>query len=290
MSNFGSTTFAPMRERMDNNLLCKSHLDAYLRELPIAAAVLPRLQALLLSDDYNVSDVVEMVRIDPALAARVMQASSSVYFGGRKVDSLDEGLARLGFREAYRIVSAFALTRFVNAPLRIYGIAPAEYWRRSVACALVMEQYAWDRGLDDRVAYTVGLLHQLGMIFIDRHLRALAADGFVLRDQPNSPIPRQEMRLTGMHQAQIAAMVLRGWGFGEAIVEPIEWQFDPSRCVAHGATATALVEARAVAIALVAALPEPGSKNKVILREGAEAWEREAMERILALESTQIRR
>lgn len=246
---------------MPSLLLCRADLEAYLRDLPVAAAVLPRLQQLLLGDEAAIDDVVELIRYDPSLATRVMHAAGSAYYGrARDVNSLAEAIALLGLREAYRVTAAFALGRFLNTPLRVYGMGPAEYWRRSLACALLMEQRAPGRFLDECVAYTAGLLHALGMVLIDRHLRSVGDPGTLLRDLPASPLPRQEQRLIGMSHAQVAGLVLRRWNFGAEVVAPVEYQHDPGRAPAAQASMTELLaEARTTAVEVVRTLPPPGS-------------------------------
>ena len=244
---------------MSPHLLCPADLEGHLRDLPVAAAVLPRLQQLLLRDDTAVDEVVELVRFDPALATRVMQAAGSAYYGcGRQIHSLEDAVTLLGLREAYRVTAAFAMSKFLNAPLRVYGLSAADYWRRSVACAFVMEEQAQLSWLDENVAYTVGLLHSVGLLLIDRHLRMVADPGLRLQEQPASPLPRQETRLLGMNHAQVAAFVLRKWNFGPEVVEPIERQFEPPRPGAQEAMTRLLVESRATVQAMVDSLPAPG--------------------------------
>lgn len=266
-------------------LLCPASLEAYLSDLPVAAAVLPRLQMLLLRDETNIDEVVELVRFDPSLATRVMHAAGSAYYGrARDVTSLGDAVALLGLREAYRVTAAFAMSRFLNTPLRIYGMGPAEYWRRSIACALVMEQQAPTRGLDECVAYTAGLLHAIGMVLIDRHLRTVGDSGMLLRELPSTPLIRQEQRLIGMTHAQVAGVVLRKWNFGSEVVVPIEFQYEPARAPVRGAAMTTLlVEARTLAQDVVRGLPPPRS-GRGDTREGdSEGGDLGA--RILALES-----
>ena len=243
-------------------LLCPANLEAYLHDLPVAAAVLPRLQLLLLSDDTDVSEVVELVRFDPSLATRVMHAAGSAYYGRAcDITSLEDAISLLGLRESYRVTAAFAMSRFLNTTLRVYGLGPAEYWRRSLACALIMEQQAPAHGLDECVAYTAGLLHALGMILVDRHLRTVGDPGMLLREMPASPLPRQETRLIGMNHAQVAAFVLRKWNFGAEIVVPIEYQFEPARAPGSPAMPTLLSEARLLAQEVVRSMPLPGQSR-----------------------------
>ncbi len=270
-------------------LLRPADLEAYAREMPIASAVLPRLQALLLAEETSISDIVDLVMLDPGLAMRVMQAAGNPRCGsGLPVHGLSEALLRLGAEEVYRVTAAFALSRYLNRPLRSYALAPAVYWRRSLACALAMVDLAPAAGLDIRIAYTVGLLHALGMVFIDRHLRCVGAPN--LRFGPMSPslLPKAEVMLTGMHHARAAAFVLRAWNFGEEIVEPIEHQLAPGGSLKHRAMTSLLAEARAVALELSAKLPAPGEYSATPLAELlGDEWRGSIAEQLLVIEGAE---
>jgi HD-like signal output (HDOD) protein len=273
-----------------DTLLRPADLEAYAHELPIAAMVLPRLQAMLLSADTSIHDLVDLVMIDPGLAARVIQAASSpVYGSGQPAATLAEALKRLGADEVYRVTTAFALRRLLNRPLRCYGLGPTEFWRRSIACALAMVDLAPASGLDERVAYTVGLLHALGMVFIDRHLRCVGAPNLRFGPMPASSLPKAEVMLTGMNHARAAAFVLRTWYFSEAIVEPIEHQFNPSSSLRHRAMTSLLAEASSVAAELAAKLPPMGQELSLPLLELlGDEWRVSLAEQILVIEGHQF--
>jgi HD-like signal output (HDOD) protein len=238
-------------------------LTSYLGEMPVAPAVLPRLQSLLLNDSFETSEVLELVRIDPALAARLIHAAgTTVCSRGEPVRSLDEALFRLGSHEAYRLTATVAMSQFLNTHLQVYGVDPRTFWRQSVACALAMVDLAPAAQLDDRVAYTIGLLHAMGMVFIDHHLRV--ANGPLTRVHGHPSLDRQEFELTGMSQAQVAAFILRSWNVSEEVVEPIEFQFSPASAPHQRPMALLLGEARSMAADIVAALPAPGSDTAYI--------------------------
>ncbi len=235
-------------------------LTSYLGEMPVAPAVLPRLQSLLLSDSFETGEVLELVRIDPGLAARLIHAAGSAACArGEPVRSLDEALFRLGSHEAYRLTATVAMSQFLNTPLQVYGVDPRTFWRQSVACALAMVDLAPAAKLDDRVAYTIGLLHAMGMVFIDHHLRVTS--GPLTQVHNNRSLDQQETELTGMSQAEVAAFILRSWNVSEEVVEPIEFQFNPGRAPHHRAMALLLGEARSLATDIIAALPEPGAST-----------------------------
>ncbi len=233
-------------------------LTSYLGEMPIAPAVLPRLQSLLISDSFESGEVLELVRIDPALAARLIHAASCAACArGESVRSLDEARFRLGAHEAYRLTATLAMSQFLNTPLQVYGLDPRTFWRQSVACALAMVDLAPAAQLDDRVAYTVGLLHSIGMVFIDHHLRV--TNGPLTQVHSNRTLAQQEIELTGLSQAEVAAFILRSWNVSEEVVEPIEFQFNPGRAPHHRAMAMLLGEANELANEITASLPDTAS-------------------------------
>jgi HD-like signal output (HDOD) protein len=198
--------------------------------------------------------------VDPGLAARLIHAAgTSACIRSEPVRSLDEAMLQLGSHEAYRLTATVAMSQFLNTKLQVYGMSPHTFWRQSVACALAMVDLAPAVGLDDRVAYTIGLLHGLGMVFIDHHLTVTS--GPLTQVRNNCPINRQESELIGMDQAQVAAFVLRSWNVSEEVVEPIEHQFKPAEARQHSGAARILGEARDLARELVASMPIPGTQT-----------------------------
>ena len=129
-----------------------------------------------------------------------------------------------------------------------------------------------------------GLLHAIGMVLIDRHLRAVGDPGMLLCESPITPLIRQEQRLIGMNHAQVAGLVLRKWNFGAGVVAPIEFQYEPARApLPQAAMTTLLAEARERTLEVVRTLPPPGSFRIAGIGAGVEPGSLGA--RILALEA-----
>lgn len=216
--------------------LNQNTLDTLLHDLPPAPAVMPRLLTLLGDPESGTEDVIELVGLDPGLAAVVLRASRSAFYGsrGRTVDSLEEAVAAIGFKEVYRIVSLHALSEAAREPLVLYGLTPEAFWRKSVACAIAMETLCGEMGAPGTTGYTIGLLHAIGEVFVSRLARAAAPHGLPLVAFADPrPIPDQETAAAGLTQSEAAALAMRRWLFPEAIVEPIEFQFRPHEAPVH---------------------------------------------------------
>src|SRR6478736_6479688 len=67
-----------------------------LEHLPSAPRVLPRLKQLLCDGNTATDEVVGMIRLDPGIAARVLQFGNSAYFShGLRCYTVDEAVQRV---------------------------------------------------------------------------------------------------------------------------------------------------------------------------------------------------
>ncbi len=202
-----------------------------LEQLPATAAILPRLLKLLESDSASIGEVIELIRVDQAITARTLQMGGSAYYSGKAgpCENVEDAVNRVGFNQVYKLVSYAATAQLLMRPLGAYGLEPADTWRQSVACALAAEQLATHTGVNHSVAYTAGLLHNVGMIAIDTWRQQQWPD---LRFTSEG-IPREttasETQLLGYTNASVGAALLTLWEFPPDIVEPVGCQYDPSQ-------------------------------------------------------------
>jgi len=181
----------------------------------------------------------------------MIKAANSAYFSpGFRIANIEDAVTYLGYYEVYRIVSMLAFSRLMRSALPSFGIEAGELWRRSLACALAMDGLSPLLQTDRRTAYTIGLIHSIGMVFVDRQLQAnKALAESASRDE-------REVRLLGLTHAEVGAYVLRQWNFPEEITEPIRSQFDPLDCLTHGKSACLLHTAKCIMTTITRRLGE----------------------------------
>ncbi|HWA25513.1 MAG TPA: HDOD domain-containing protein [Lacunisphaera sp.] len=223
-------------------------LDEMVRELdrlPAAPRVLPRLKQLLSDGNTAMSDVVEMVRLDPGIAARVLQFGNSAYFShGLRCYTVEEAVNRVGYDQIYELVATAVASQVLVRPLATYGMEIDELWENSIACALASEELASSLGADRNIAYTIGLLHSIGMVAIDdwatrrRPGLRLASKGLPLETCES------ERAALGFHHAEAGATLLRLWAFPQVMSEPVRWQYLPNGTAAHFQLAAVLHAAK----------------------------------------------
>ncbi len=222
-------------------------LVRHLEFLPSAPRILPRLKQLLSDGNSSIHEVVELVRLDPGISARVLQFGNSAYFShGLRCYTVEEAVNRVGYDQIYALVSTAVASQVLVRPLESYGMDADASWQNAVACALAAEMLADCVKADRKVAYTIGLLHGIGMI---------AIDDWVLHNQPglrftSAGLPLEccvsERSVVGFHQAEAGAALLRLWEFPQVMSEPVRWQYLPGGTAAHFQLAALLHTAKAV--------------------------------------------
>ncbi|HEV2287307.1 MAG TPA: HDOD domain-containing protein [Steroidobacteraceae bacterium] len=136
--------------------------------LPALPVLDPRLMQVLAERDVDVQyqHLRELLRVDPALAARVLKVANSAFYGSRSITSIDRSLTVLG---AVAVAGIAMVARFdANlAPQSPKSAGFRALRRHSLMTAVAAKALAaradsslWDR----EAAFVVGLLHDLGWI------------------------------------------------------------------------------------------------------------------------------
>jgi len=188
--------------------------------LPAAPQILAQLGTLLLDMNSGLTEVTELLRRDSGLTARIIRvANSSVYNKGTPLASLEEALARVGFKEVYRLTGFAAVAQISEQKLPLYGYTGAQLRENSLLTALMMETLAPVAGIEPRLAYTAGLLRSTGKIALDRIMRDDASgSGFELQ---STPLAQREIAAAGLHNCAAAATILDEWRFPEEMIAGI---------------------------------------------------------------------
>ena len=168
-----------------------------------------------------------LLRNDGPLAADIIRISNSPYYAPATFHSnLISAVNFIGLREVIRVVNLSLARQLFARNLCSYGVSADEYWSDSVAAALLMEALAKLSGLNAEDAYTIGILHAIGRVLINR---VIEEQGFTIYWQSPQPIADWERGAVGFDYAQAGAMLLEHWSFPSATCDVIRWQLSPEK-------------------------------------------------------------
>lgn len=139
---------------------------AQLDTLPTLAPVAVRLLQITLDADSSARDVVELLRADQALTAKVLAVANSAALGAPgKVATLDRAVALLGFRVIRSVALAVKVLECFPTPEQA-GFDRKAFWKHAlgVACAARRLAARPAAPLDAEEAFVAGLLHDIGKL------------------------------------------------------------------------------------------------------------------------------
>ncbi len=210
---------------MDQPSLLKDHILRLAQKLPAAPQIFSRLSMMLNDVNADLDKIANLISIDTGLTARVLRVSNSVFFrGASPVQSLDEAINRIGFREIHKMVGMAMTEQLYANGLPAYRMTAKQVWENSVATALAMESIASEAGYDSQAAYTLGILRQIGKLVLGRILE---------KEQPGAICPddidvlsweRARLNITN-HEA--AAYIFQAWKLPPSFCAGMRFQHEP---------------------------------------------------------------
>ncbi len=190
-------------------------------------AVLVKVIALAKDPDSDVDAMCALLRNDGPLAADIIRIANSPYYTpALPHGNLADAVGQIGTRELIWVIDLSLARRLFARDLPGYGITAFDYWSASVATALVMEALARQVGLAPEDAYTVGILHAIGRVLIDR---VIEEKGFSLYWETGQTIEEWERDAVGFDYGEAGALLLDHWDFPPEMCKVIRCQTTQER-------------------------------------------------------------
>ncbi len=202
-------------------------LDRLLQASTQLPAIPDVVQSLILSFEDPQADIdtlAEKISHDPALAAKVLRlANTAAYGGNRRIASISDAVMMLGFNTLRTLVLACGL---VGQFKHFTGVDMRVFWRRSFRVASTCSWLARSCGQNADIAFSVGLLHNLGQLLLAVADPVAAQEVSRLVDEGEDRFVA-EMNILGFTTVQAAAELASRWRFPRDIVEGIAGQQMP---------------------------------------------------------------
>lgn len=213
-------------------LRIKQRLDETL-ELPPLPETAQKIIKLRADPEADISDLTNVVEIDPSLAAQVISWASSPYYSAPgKIKSVHDAIVRvLGFDMVLNLALGLALGKSLSMA-RLNDKQVKDYWREAVYTAATVEclvtsiQRPYRPGFG--MAYLSGLLHNFGTLVMAEVFPPYFNNINRLRNaNSHLPLEAAEQHLLSVSGNQIAAWLLNNWNMPQEVVTALRHQNNP---------------------------------------------------------------
>jgi putative nucleotidyltransferase with HDIG domain len=197
-----------------------------LKRVPPFPPVAAKLLSLLAKPDVETNEVADLVNGDATFTARLLQRVNSVEFGMvTPVTNIRQAVALLGLDLTRKVVLSHATAAYAKGALRTEELRRC--WQHTVATAVLADQIANDCGEFSDVAYTAGIMHDIGRLGLlvaypeeyEKVIRDAAARCLDLLD-----FEREEF---GMDHAEAGRLLAERWGLPPGLAQIAGRHHDP---------------------------------------------------------------
>jgi len=210
----------------NNQKLIFGKLDA-IRDVPTLPAIALRALEISNGDDSSAKELAVFIGRDQALTTRLLAlTNSTAYRLAGKVATVDRAVIILGFAKVRSIVlSASTSNIFAGAS---DCLDRGRLWRHSIATATAARLLAKGiPGSDPETAYIAGLLHEVGIIIMDRYFHEALRAAVQIAHAQRTTIDKALRDLIGLDQFRIGNYLAKRWKLPDALSQAIGLHNNP---------------------------------------------------------------
>jgi putative nucleotidyltransferase with HDIG domain len=195
--------------------LTLTHLDT----LPTLTPIAVKLLEITSDNDSSAQDVVNALRGDQSLTAKILSVANSAAMGVReKVPTLDRAVVLLGFKAIRSITLAITVFEWLAAEQPARGkrhFDRTEFWKHSLGVACAARRLAAHRsalGIDPEEAFVAGLLHDLGKVALDVVFPKAYERVTAQAEETRADIADCERAILGIDHTVAGRHLVKRWG------------------------------------------------------------------------------
>src|SRR5581483_3976078 len=216
--------------------------------LPVSPTLINELLGLFKDPDREVDQVVKLISFEPSLTAELLKRSNTVYFASSEpVTDVFEAVTRLGFYEVCCIVVTMFGSGTKTLARSGAGLDVEALWQHSAACAVGASVIAETIGESKPVAFTAGLLHDVGKLVlasVERETYAKMVSTHVGRE---GLLIVGERDAFGTDHAELGGELMSRWNLPEEVAAAVRCHHNFTDAKPHLRLAAVVQSANAVA-------------------------------------------
>jgi putative nucleotidyltransferase with HDIG domain len=202
--------------------------------MPIPQVALKVLR-MIDEDLYDIDDLIEEIRKDQVISAKTLQLCNSAMFSTRKqIQSLEHAVIMLGQNWLLKLVVSASFNDFFTQCGMGYSLCRGGIFHHAIGTAILAGKLADFTGITPpSVAYTAGLLHDIGKVALDQHVSAAYPLFYRQLNEKKRNLLEIEQEILGTDHTEVGAELANRWYFPESLVEGIRYHHTPEASGQH---------------------------------------------------------
>ncbi|MCQ8105059.1 HDOD domain-containing protein [Methylomonas sp. SURF-2] len=170
-------------------------------------------------------DIAKNVEKEQVISLKILRLVNSAHFGlSRKINSIDEATVMLGMNQLKTLVITSGI---VCSMPKIENFDLRKFWNNCFRTAVYAKWLAEQSKLSGDIAYTAGLIGNLGNLLIHIGLPSEANEIDQHTRAGHSSRATFERNCLGFTNQDVCAELCRRWKFGDELIEAIQHSGEP---------------------------------------------------------------
>lgn len=210
-------------------MLTQEQLERDLKDVPALPAAVTEILEALNQEGAELDLLESKLSKDPSLVTRTLAIANSPFYGMTgAIASIRESCMILGIATLKHIaMAAGAVNSF--PPNSGNQISNRHIWQHAFCTGSAAKVIAAQIGADKEVAFTAGLLHDVGRMVLDHCYPVEYAQVIAFRDNNECSLFDAEMAVLGVSHCRAGEIVAKRWNLPEAITTIIRDHHSPEQ-------------------------------------------------------------
>ncbi|MEW6665800.1 MAG: HDOD domain-containing protein [Thermodesulfobacteriota bacterium] len=204
------------------------------RVRPIPQIAIKTLQ-MVRDSTHSFQEIAAEIRQDQVLSAKVIRLCRSALFGMKTgVNSIDRALVILGEKRFLQLVVSASVEEFYPLNGNGYSLCKGGLYKHALGMAVVSEALANFTGkAHSDVAYTAGLLHDIGKVVLDQFIARAFALFYRRTQMEGLNATEAETEIFGVTHNEVGGRLAERWALPEILTDVILHHHHPEQAEVH---------------------------------------------------------
>lgn len=211
------------------NTAMHDNLERGLREnLGSLSVVVTEVLSILEQRDVDLASLEQRIAKDQGLAARILRIANSPFYGmSRQIASLREATVVLGVHTIRNVVTTAGVIALFSGESES-GFDRLKFWQHAIGTGVAAKVIAGHCGLEPEIAFTSGLLHDVGKLVMDTVMPREFRRALQLARERGCLIVDAEREVLGFDHAYAGGLAADRWRLPAAVTDAIRCHHDPA--------------------------------------------------------------
>ncbi len=182
-------------------------------------------------EDYQLSEIIRELRLDQVLSAKVISFCNTPYIGAPgRINSIERAALLLGETHLLEIILSTSMENFYNQKKGGYSLVRGGLYKHALATAHLAEIISrYNKNMDRHLAYTAGLLHDIGKVVLDQYVAENISLFYDQESCTTGGLIDKEQELFGTDHQETGHELARLWSLPAALEEAISLHHEPQQ-------------------------------------------------------------